>query len=103
MTKCPGKCNILQEWQKELYFCHVCTLTYRGLSNTVDMIRVDRVNCPVDFCILLRGLRNFLACLVGKGLRVKLVELYKSYEWRKCLSTRWGKQSSGLLHLIKGT
>ena len=60
---------------------------FRGLSNTVDMIRVDRVNCLVDFCISLRGLRNFLACLVGKGLRVKLVESYESYEWRKRLST----------------
>ena len=38
----------------------------RGLSNTVDVIRVDRVNCGVDKCISLRGLRNFLACLVGK-------------------------------------
>ena len=38
------------------------------------MIRVDRVNCPVDICISLRELRNFLACLVGKGLRVKVVE-----------------------------
>ena len=63
---------------------------------TVDMIRVDRANCPVDFCIWLRGLRNFLACLVGKGLGVKLVESYESYKWRKCLSTRRSKLSSAV-------
>ena len=74
-----------------------------GLSNTVDMIRVDRVNCRVDICISLRGLRNFMACLVGKGLRVMVVESYESYEWRKCLSTRQSKLSSGHLHLIEGT
>ena len=51
----------------------------RALSNTVDKIRVDRVNCPVDICMLLRGLRNFLACLVSKGLRVMVVESYELY------------------------
>ena len=43
------------------------------------MIRVDRVNFPVDICISLRGFRNFLACLVGKGLRVMVVESYELY------------------------
>ena len=42
----------------------------RGLSNTVDMIRVDRVNCRVDKCISLGELRNFLACLDRKRRRV---------------------------------
>ena len=74
-----------------------------GLSNTVDMIQVDRVNCRVDFCISLRGLRNFVACLVGKRPRVMVVESYEPYEWRNCLSTRQRKFTSGRLHLIKGT
>ena len=50
-----------------------------GLSNTVDMIRVDKVNCRVDFCISLRRLRNFVACLVGKRPRVMVVESYEPY------------------------
>ena len=33
------------------------------------MIRGDRANCRLDFGISLRGLRNFLACLVGKRPR----------------------------------
>ena len=75
----------------------------RGLSNTVDMIRVDRVNCRVDFCISLRRLTNFVACLVGKRPRAMVVESYEPYEWRKCLYTRQSELSSGLLHLIKET
>ena len=60
----------------------------RGFSNTVDMIRVDRVNFPVDICISLRGLRNFLACLVGKGLRVMVVESCELYTVCSAL-VRW--------------
>ena len=52
------------------------------------MIRVDRVNFPVDICISLRGLRNFLACLVGKGLRVMVVESYELYTVCSAL-VRW--------------
>ena len=52
------------------------------------MIRVDRVNCPVDICISLRGLINFLACLVSKGLRVMVVESYELYTVCSAL-VRW--------------
>ena len=51
------------------------TKKYGGLSNTVDMIRVDRVNCPVDFCIWLRGLKKFsgLSCWQGTPCKVSWV------------------------------
>ena len=65
----------------------VLSVPGRGFSNTVDMIRVDRVNCRVDKCISLRGPRSFLACFVGKRPRVMVVEAYEPYQWGMCWST----------------
>ena len=45
------------------------------------------------------GLRNFVACDVNKRPHVMVVE---SYDWRKCLSTRQSKLSSGQTRLTKG-
>ena len=77
-----------------------CRDLLRGLSNTFDMIRMERCSCRMDRCISLRGLGNFCACHVSKRPCVIIVESYESYEWRKCLSTRQSKLSSGQMHLI---
>ena len=53
----------------------------------------------VEKCILLMGLSNFVACDVNKRPHVMVVE---SYDWRKCLSTRQRKLSSGQMHPSKG-
>ena len=52
----------------------------------------------VEKCILLMGLRNFVACDGNKRPHVMIVE---SYDWRKCLTTRQSKLSSWHMHLTK--
>ena len=77
-------------------------MTSRGLSNTGNMIRVDRVNWRVDFCISLRRLRNFVAGHVGKRPCVMVVESYESYKWRKWWSARQSELLSRQMLSLRG-
>jgi len=43
------------------------------------------------------------ACDISKRPRVMVVESYELYDWRKCVSIRQSKLSSGEKHLVKGT